>query len=366
MDRNHSVTVVTLNNKIKHADNYDFAVHRLPAVHFSVRNYFKHFRISSLFPRNYLRLNRIARDSHADVILLINHYLDIAFLAVVVSKFAGIPLICSVGTQLQSSNPRRDRILNFLDRLICGNLIFPFCDRIVAWDNQILQYLQDVHGSKVVDKSDIINYGVNGDMNFFLSQSHDYFLYNQILGVGAVIEQRNFMTLIRAFKDLAAEYPAVQLKIIGHIYYDAAVKLVNELDLVDRVTFTGEIHHTEVLKEISQSDLYFVSLTGKYLGLGTATIESMLLGVPTIANVPANLLGNAVLRDMDNIVLIGGASHTEIASKIGQLLSDQSLRKKIGQRGREFVMNNMSWERVARDMDELLVKVSGSRKKHRA
>lgn len=156
-----------------------------------------------------------------------------------------------------------------------------------------MRYLGDVHGSQVTGKSVIINYGVNGDPRTFLEHRHDYRPHNQILGVGAVVEQRDFMPLVRAFHLLAREFPRLRLKIIGHVYYDAPRKFAEAHGLGGRVVFTGELPHREVLEELGHSDLFFASLTGRYVGLGTATIESMLMGVPTVANVYADLLGKA-------------------------------------------------------------------------
>lgn len=137
-DRGNQVTVVTLENEEADPEPYPYAVHRLPALHLRFVPFFKHFRVSAAYPRNFNRLRQLARDSGAQTVLLVDHYLDIAFRAAFAAKACGIPLLCSVGTELQSSDPLRHRLLNVLDRLICKHLIFPHCDRIIAWDREIL------------------------------------------------------------------------------------------------------------------------------------------------------------------------------------------------------------------------------------
>ncbi len=356
--RGHAVTVVTLRNAGADDSRQPFQVIRLPSLHIPIQNYFKHFRISSCFPGNYTTLSRVARATRAQSIVLVNHYLDIAFPAIHAARCNHIPLICSVGTQIQSARPLRHKILNRLDRLICGRVIFPFCSRIVSWDNEILRYLDDVHGSKVTGKSVTINYGVNGDPGAFLDHHHDYGLHDQVLGVGAVIEQRDFMPLVQAFCLLAREFPRLRLKIIGHVYHDAARKFAEMHGLGARVVFTGERPHEEVLEELKRSDLFFASLTGRYIGLGTATIESMLMGVPTVANVPADLLGKARLKDMEDIVLLKDLSPDHIFEKLRSLIENRDLRRRIGQGGRAFVNEHMSWSKVAGDYEELLRSLS--------
>jgi glycosyltransferase involved in cell wall biosynthesis len=352
--RGNSVIVVTTPGD---AFSVPFVVERVAALHFPLKNYFKHLRFASCFPQNYLRMYHLARRTRTEVILLVNHYLDIAFPAILASRLCRIPLVCSVGTELQSANPRRDRILNVLDKAVCGTGVFPFCRHVIAWDTEILRYLSEIHGRAVTQKTTIVNFGVNGDPAAFLQHTHDYNLRGQLLGVGAVTDQRDFIPLVRAFQVIAREFLDQRLKIVGHVYSQTARDLVRELGLDGRVTFTGELPHERVLEEMQASDAYFVSLSGRYLGLGTATIESMLLGVPTIANVPSGLLGHAVLGDGEHIILTEGRQPLEVAHKIRQLLESRSLRERVGRGGRQFITDYMNWETVSEQMENLLLSI---------
>ncbi len=175
--------------------------------------------------------------------------------------------------------------------------------------------------------------------------------------MGAVTQQRDYTALVRAFGLIADEYPGLRLRIVGHVYHDAGVRLAAELGLAKRVSFEGEWPHGQVLTEFRCSDMFFVSVSGRYLGLGTATIEAMLMGIPVFANVPLDLLGKAVLRDMEDIVRLDGLAPGVIAQKIRKLLDDEALREKIGRGGREFVRRHLNWDQVAQDMEVLLFSV---------
>ncbi|MBU3584078.1 glycosyltransferase family 4 protein [Polynucleobacter sp. 15G-AUS-farblos] len=349
----HTIKVITPKNKETEVDNDELEVLRIPALKVPLPGFFKHFRVTSLFPRNYSLIDAAANNMNADVILLVNHYLDIAFPAIYAAKKRKIPLFCSIGTQLQSLNPYRNKILKVLDQIICGYLVFPSCRKIIAWDKQIEQYLIDTHGNNILQKTEIVNYGVNGNPNFYLKNQHDYQTKFQILGVGAVSEQRSFIPLVKAFALIATDFPNLHLKIIGHIYYDEAVKVAERLNISDRITFAGELSHNEVLTEMMNSDVFYSSLTGQYVGLGTATIESMLVGLPTIVNCPLDILGNEKLSDMVNIIHCPGLDPKVIAVKLKDILANPDLRKKIGGNGRDFVIKNMSWIKVSQDMTSL-------------
>jgi glycosyltransferase involved in cell wall biosynthesis len=351
--RGHRVTVVTLESDMKdEASGLD--VRRLPALRLPIAGFFKHFQLCSLLPSNWSQLSNIADETQAEVILLVNHYLDIAFPAAFAARRRRIPMVCSVGTQLQSLNKRRDRFLNIMDRLVCGRFVFPFCDRVIAWDTQIRRYLADVHGDPVIRKTVIVNYGVNGDPSSFLSHKHDYELKGIILGVGAVSEQRSFVPLVRAFANLATDYPRLRLRVVGHVYYDEALRVAVELGVADRTEFVGELPHEQVIAEMCGADVLYSSLTGKYVGLGTATIEAMLLGVPTVVNTPLDLLGTGLLVDGAHLMHSPNVEPAEIALKIKQLLTNQLLRQQIGEGGREFVQQYLNWEVVAQDMETVL------------
>jgi len=355
--RGHAVTVITLKNEADAPDEYPYPVHRLRAIHFSTLSFFKHFRIACFFPGNYFEMRQIAKEQQADVIFVVNHYLDIVFPAIFAARSLGVPLVCSVGTQLQSGIAWRHRVLNVLDRIICGGLVFPFCTWIVAWDNEILRYLGDIHGSRLLRKCSVVNYGVNGDSTELLAHVHDYARHNQILCVGSVIRQRSYIPLIRAFARIADEYPELQLKIIGHIYFDEPMRVAREMGLEKRVVFFGELPHNQVLEEFKRSDLYYVSLTGRYFGLGTATIESMLMGIPVIANVPLDILGKARLENGHHIVAEDGSPSEGLANQLRSMLREETMRANVGRGGREFILRHMTWDRVAEDMEQLLAAV---------
>ncbi len=87
-------------------------------------------------------------------------------------------------------------------------------------------------------------------------------------------------------------------------------------------------------------------LVGDYVGLGTSTLEAMLLGLPVISNVPENLFNDALLKDMESYVYTNDSDIRPTVDKIIQLLENKDLRKSIGQNGREFVFAVLNWEKI--------------------
>lgn len=350
----HAVSIVTVMNREADSQQKEINVVRLPALFFPLKNFFKHFRVTSFFPGNYLRLKTAAQKADADVILLVNHYLDIAFPAIFASITTKTPLVCSVGTQLQSLNPFRNRVLRIMDRMICGGMVFPFCDAIISWDKEISRYLSDRQGETILAKTHLAPYGVYGNVDAIASHNHEYAFKPQILCVGSVIEQRSFVSVVRMFNRLLEREPELKLKIIGHVYYDAAVRLSEELGIQNRVEFMGEQSHDFVLNELKRSMIFWHHMTGEYVGLGTASIEAMLMGVPVVTNVPEDLLGDARLTDNETVVRVSDASSDDALDKVAALAGDEEMRRRIGLNGRAFVQAHMNWDAVATRIAEIL------------
>ncbi len=357
--RGHHVTVITLENKEAMVDNPGFPVHRLHAIHLEnlFKNHFKHFRISSCFLQNYKRVNQIIKDNHTDIIFLVSHYHDIAFIAIAASLYNKISLVSSVNTQLQLINQAAAKILNLFDRLICGKFVLPFCQKILSLDTEIERYLTDVYKENIATKSVIIPYGFHGDIEVFNNHNHDYESHNQLLGIGSIIEQRNFLSSITLFSKLINIFPQLRFKIIGHVYYDAALKLTKELHIEDKVIFTGELPHERVLEEIQKSDIHVGILSGNYVGLGTATLESMLMGIPVVANVPPNLFGENLLFDMQNYVYADLSRPQHLVEKITTLFQQKDLREKIGKSGQKLVKEHLDWDIISEKIENLFVEV---------
>jgi glycosyltransferase involved in cell wall biosynthesis len=352
----NEVQVITTANELENEDEQlKFSVTRIPAWHFPLKNYFKHLRFCGLIPGNYKNILGIVRNFQPDAIVLINHYLDIAFPAIYASMKAKVPLYISVGTQLQSLNPVRNKTLRFLDRLIVGNLIFPFAKRIISWDKEIERYITEVHKKKNADKSIIIPFGVNGNIEEFEKYNNIYEEENQILGVGAIIDHRDYVYQVRVFSELVKKHPDLKLKIIGNHYVDKPMKLVKALGLEDKVIFPGELPHEQVLEEYKKSMLHWMMLVGEYVGLGTSTLEAMLMGVPSISNVPDNLFGFGAMRDMENFVHTNGNNISEDIEKINKLIEDKELRRKIGENGKVFIQKHLNWEVVAKQYETMII-----------
>jgi glycosyltransferase involved in cell wall biosynthesis len=78
--------------------------------------------------------------------------------------------------------------------------------------------------------------------------------------------------------------------------------------------------------------------------------EYLASGVPVV--LPDSNIGR-VLEDGEEVIKLGASDAYDIAAKIELFLKDRRLGPRLGARGREFALNNLTWERAARAVLDL-------------
>jgi len=172
-----------------------------------------------------------------------------------------------------------------------------------------------------------------------------------VLYVGGISPHKNLQGLLRALAGVSGPWHAV---LVGDHQgdsfwgcYDELVRLVGELELEGRVSFTGYMPDADLVKLYNASALLVLPSFSE--GFGLPVIEAMACGLPVAASARNSLpevVGDAGLL-FDPLV---GA---EMTSAIAELLEDADLRAELRRRGLERA-RHYSWERGAERMMEIL------------
>ena len=168
-----------------------------------------------------------------------------------------------------------------------------------------------------------------------------------ILYFGGFDLRKNVQRIIRAYAALPAQLRAEhqlviagRLHMLGHPLYPDPRPLVRELDLGDRIIFTGQIREQDKAPLYSGATVFvFPSL---YEGFGMPVLEAMACGAPVVASRLSAL--PEVVDDAG--VLVDPYSEPAISEAIGELLTDPRKRAELGSRARER-SRNFSWRQVA-------------------
>jgi hypothetical protein len=71
-----------------------------------------------------------------------------------------------------------------------------------------------------------------------------------------------------------------------------------------------------------------------------------------IADIPSDLLGDDRLMDMVHYVQAGGDDVDCVSERVAVLLRSDGLRREIGGNARRFVLEKMTWDRVAEGIEK--------------
>jgi glycosyltransferase involved in cell wall biosynthesis len=142
-----------------------------------------------------------------------------------------------------------------------------------------------------------------------------------IVNVGRLSRQKNHEALLRAMQQL----PDVQLAILGAGELGEELRrLAQDLQVSDRVCFTGELPPAEVYSFLQAANVFvFPSL---WESMGLAVVEAMQAGLPIVASdIPAmhEILGTSAL-------LVPPQDASALAGAISQILNDPILAAALG------------------------------------
>lgn len=171
----------------------------------------------------------------------------------------------------------------------------------------------------------------------------DYILY-----LGALEPRKNITTLINAFKIVSERNRYINLVISGPRgwLYEDIFKLVKDLNIEDRVIFTGYVAE-EDKPAIYAGALAFV-FPSFYEGFGIPPLEAMACGTPVIVSNTSSL--PEVVGDAG--ILINPMDIESLAFEIDRLINDQALRKNYIEKGLERA-ENFSWDDSAKKVVDI-------------
>jgi teichuronic acid biosynthesis glycosyltransferase TuaC len=158
-----------------------------------------------------------------------------------------------------------------------------------------------------------------------------------VLSVGNLIPIKGHELLLRAVAAITAIHPQVECKIIGDgPERDRLQLLARHLRIHDRVHFLGRKSRTEVAVAMQECTLF--ALPSWYEGLGCVYLEAMASEAPAIACHGQGIA--EIIRNGENGWLIEPHNLSDLTAALGTLLSDQSLREKLGRNGRQTILQS--------------------------
>ena len=165
----------------------------------------------------------------------------------------------------------------------------------------------------------------------------------EFIFVGRLISVKRLDFLIEAFNEAFKVNKNIKLKIVG-----SGTEKRKLQDLVNAdIVFLGELYSEQLAKELSNSDIFCI--TSEYESFSMVTLEAMASFLPVIATrvgyLPNLVRNNGLLVELDNI--------EQLKDAILELAKNKEKRKVMGLNGRKRVENEFSWDKSAKQLEEI-------------
>ena len=179
-----------------------------------------------------------------------------------------------------------------------------------------------------------------------------------IVSVGRLVHRKGQDHLIQSLPEILRSVPNAHVLMVGQgPYLSHLKKLVEELNVVDHVSFIGRIQYAQLPQYICAGDIFAMPSRSRFFGLeveglGIVYLEASACGLPVIAGSSGGA-PDAVVDGVTGIV-VDGESDTAIAQAAIKLLKDLDGAKTMGLAGREWIIKNWRWEIWSERFNKLL------------
>ncbi|MBD2666125.1 hypothetical protein B6N60_01808 [Richelia sinica FACHB-800] len=175
---------------------------------------------------------------------------------------------------------------------------------------------------------------------------------NQILIIflGRIDPKKGLDLLAPAFAKAHKKFPETHLIVAGPDntgFLPTAENYFTEAGCRNAVTFTGMVTGDIKYAALAAANIYVAPSYSE--GFSMSVLEGMAAGLPCVITTGCNF-PEAAAAEVASVVDINA---DDIADALIQLLQDTDEAKKMGDRAREFILENYTWDRVASKMVSL-------------
>ncbi|MDF9744801.1 glycosyltransferase family 4 protein [Natrinema salsiterrestre] len=161
--------------------------------------------------------------------------------------------------------------------------------------------------------------------------------------VSADVPLKGARHLLEAFAAVREEIDA-ELVVVGEFDEGGECdRLISTLGIADAIETHSEISYERMVELYGTADVAVVP--SLYEGFGLPAGEALACGVPVVATTGGGL--PEVVGDAGVLVEPGDAD--ALAEAVRDLLEDDERRRRLGERGRERIVEEFDWERAARE-----------------
>lgn len=222
-------------------------------------------------------------------------------------------------------------------------------DQILATSPILAQAVRDL--ARTAPAVEIIPFGV--DIEKFTPRPNRSVTNGVTIGVVKTLEPKyGIEYLIRAFAILRARFPNVSLVVVGGGRLRRHLEeLSRSLGVPNHITFSGSVPHERVVDYLHTFDIFVVPSVLDSETFGVAAVEAAACGLPVVASNVGGLPG--VVRDGVTGFLVPPRNPQALADTLERLIRNPNLRTRMGQAGRDMVLEQYRWEKCVDRQEEV-------------
>jgi glycosyltransferase involved in cell wall biosynthesis len=270
------------------------------------------------------------------------------------------PLIITCHGQLKFNTALKDFIERMYSRSL-GVMIFKSADVIIALSPSDKRYILSFGVNE--GKVRVIPNAINLQKLLAFKRS-DLALFREIgfegkrlvLFVGPIIKRKGVDVLLKAIPKVVKEHKDVRFVFTGDgDFKEKAFEIAKRENIEDFICFTGRLTEKELYNIYQLSELIVLPSISE--GVPTSILEAFAFSKPVVSTkIPG-------IYDYFNEVayLINPGSVDELSSAIITLLEDRKLAKCMGEKGRELISKNFTWDTIVMKILEIYREVLTAR-----
>ena len=221
-------------------------------------------------------------------------------------------------------------------------------------DIMVLSHVSEEYVKRAYNRSSrVVRTGV--DVELFHNANEEnlrrkYGLENSfvLLFVGGSVYARRG-DAIRALHILSKKYDNVRLILDTAREREMLTSLAEKLGVKDKVLLLHSTSDQELAEVYAACDVFISPVSASPWGLVVA--EAMAASKPVIVSKQTGIA--EVIQNGVNGIVVDQAKPKEIAKQVQMLMSSPKLRKRIGENAYEYVKNNLSWEKYAKNVENV-------------
>ena len=237
---------------------------------------------------------------------------------------------------------------------IWGNRILKDASKVIAVTPIEVEQYKSMGVSE--DKINIIPNGINVSAFGDLPKSGEFRLkyglddsQKIILFLGRINKIKGLDLLANAFADISEDFGEVKLVIAGpdHGYLPTLKKLIKELEIEEKVLFTGPLYERDKLEAYVDADVYV--LPSIYETFPNTVLEACACGLPVVVT------DRCGIADTINGQwgLVVPYDRNQLSNAILRILTDDKIRQQFGVKGKTLVREKFDWSKIVEQLEDV-------------